>query len=226
MTEEQWLACTEPNLMLDFLRHSRIARERKLRLFAAACCRRVWHLLDADGRVAVETSERFADGLATEAELMDSIWANRGCQDIDARAAVDSAAVGAWQPAVALLAAVSGHPPGSVSSPADSTALAQERAQADLLRCVFGPLPFRMPGVEPRWRTPVVLSLAQAAYEERIAPAPSQRGWLVLDPALLLVLADALEESGCTDAELLGHLRGQGPHVRGCFMLDLLLGKE
>jgi hypothetical protein len=47
-----------------------------------------------------------------------------------------------------------------------------------------------------------------------------------LDPARLTVLADALEDAGCTDADLLGHLRSPGPHVRGCWAVDLVLGKE
>ena len=63
------------------------------------------------------------------------------------------------------------------------------------------------------------VSLAQAAYDQRILPIGH------LDPARLAVLSDALEETGCTDAELLGHLREPGPHVRGCWALDLILAK-
>src|SRR4051794_31166303 len=170
MTDEQWLCSTEPILMLEFLREGRVAAEdRKLRLFAAACCRRVWHLLDAGGRAAVEASERFADGLADEAELRAAVWANRG-PDIDVRTAVDHAAVGAWPPAVALLAAIGACPPGSPAF-ADTAAqgrerAAQERAQADLLRCVFGPLPLGQRAVEAVWRTPAVLAVVRRAYEE------------------------------------------------------------
>ena len=61
--------------------------------------------------------------------------------------------------------------------------------------------------------------MAEAAYEQRELPAGT------LDPARLTVLADALEDAGCADADLLGHLRGPGPHVRGCWAVDLLLGK-
>jgi hypothetical protein len=74
--------------------------------------------------------------------------------------------------------------------------------------------------VHPAWRTPVVLALAGAAHEERLLPSGH------LDPDRLAVLADALEEAGCSGSALLGHLRGPGPHVRGCHVVDLLLGKQ
>ena len=67
---------------------------------------------------------------------------------------------------------------------------------------------------------PQVVGLAQAAYDQRELPAGT------LDPARLAVLADALEEAGCTDQTILYHLRGPGPHVGGCWAVDLLLGKE
>jgi hypothetical protein len=223
MTEAEWNDCTESNLMLEFLRESGSACVRKLRLFAAACCRRAWNLLDADGQAVVEAAERFADGSLTESELMAAVWASRSCQNIEARAAADYTAVGAWRLVVATLADVCGQSPGPASSRAEPATPERERAvQADLLRCVFGPLPFRTLDPDPRWRTPLVLSLAQAAYQERVAPDSSFPGWLTLDPARLLVMADALEETGA-DAQLLAHLRGGGEHIRGCWCLDLLL---
>jgi hypothetical protein len=57
-----------------------------------------------------------------------------------------------------------------------------------------------------------------AAYEGRVSPAGG------LDADRLAVLADALEDAGCADPDLLAHLRGPGPHVRGCWALDLVLG--
>ena len=63
------------------------------------------------------------------------------------------------------------------------------------------------------WNNGIVVKMAQAVYEERAFDR-------------LPVLADALEEAGCADADLLSHLRGPGPHVRGCWAVDLLLGKE
>jgi hypothetical protein len=84
--------------------------------------------------------------------------------------------------------------------------------QCNLLRCTFGN-PFSPVTLDPAWRTPAVVQLARSLYEERrFEDMP--------------VLADALEEAGCQDATVLEHCRGPGPHVRGCWVLDLLLGKE
>jgi hypothetical protein len=98
----------------------------------------------------------------------------------------------------------------------------EERVLCALIRDVIGN-PFRpAPAVDPAWlawNDGVVANLALAAYEEIRPPDHT------LAPARLTALADALEDAGCTDAELLGHLRGPGPHVRGCWVVDLLLAK-
>jgi hypothetical protein len=88
-----------------------------------------------------------------------------------------------------------------------------------ILRDIFGPLPFRPVALPPTCQTPTVVALAQAAYDNRLLPAGT------LEPARLAVLADALEEAGCDDADILTHLRQAGVHVRGCWVTDLLLGK-
>lgn len=105
---------------------------------------------------------------------------------------------------------------------ADKEAEAAERAaQTDLLRDIFGPLPFREVQFNPSWRSPTVLALATAAYEERDLPSGH------LDNTRLAMLADCLEESDCDNQEVLAHLRQQGAvHVRGCFVLDLILNRE
>src|SRR5262249_26001919 len=83
--------------------------------------------------------------------------------------------------------------------------------QCALLRDIF--VPDRLPNFDPTWRTPQALALACTAYEKRrFEDMP--------------VLADALEEAGCRDADILAHCRSEGPHVRGCWVVDLLLGKE
>ena len=68
LNESKWFTCKDPTPMLVFLRDK--ASERKLRLFAVACCRRIWNLIpDKPGREAVEQAERYADGLASRQEL-------------------------------------------------------------------------------------------------------------------------------------------------------------
>lgn len=104
----------------------------------------------------------------------------------------------------------------------NEAALASERAeQCRLLREIIGN-PFRPLALSPSWlswKDGVVVRLAQAAYEDRHLPAGT------LSNIRLAVLADALEEAGCGDERILGHLRDGGEHYRGCFVVDALLGK-
>jgi hypothetical protein len=95
-----------------------------------------------------------------------------------------------------------------------------QRAMRLLIRRLINEVhgnPFRPVTLDPAWRSPAVLAIAQAAYEERLLPAGE------LDPSRLRILSDALEEAGCADSEILTHLRSPGPHIRGCWLLDLLL---
>ncbi len=100
---------------------------------------------------------------------------------------------------------------------------AESAAQCALLRCLFGPTPFRRVSIPASVLTRsdgLILRLAQATWEERALPAGH------LDSGRLAVLADALSEAGCTDADLLDHLRGPVPHVRGCWAVDMVAGRE
>jgi hypothetical protein len=92
-------------------------------------------------------------------------------------------------------------------------------AQTGLLRDVFGN-PFHSVALLPAWRTPTVVTLAEATYEDRELTSGA------LDSARLAVLADALEEAGCTDPNILLHCRQPGKHVRGCWVVDGILGKQ
>lgn len=159
MTEQEWDTCTDAVSMLDFLRTRAAASDRKTRLWACACCRRLLHLFPDDGRSRhVEVAELYADAKVSEEELL-------------------TAQVG-WPWGFSLN-------PGTGCEPDDLTWVAPDRqaevaAQANLLRDIFGRLPFRMQRFDPCCRTPLVLSLAQAAYEERVAPDPSRpvrAGW-------------------------------------------------
>src|SRR5262249_43797709 len=96
---------------------------------------------------------------------------------------------------------------------------AEAAGQAALLRDIFGN-PFHPVALDSAWPTSTALGLATAAYDDRLLPAGT------LDPDRLAILSDALEDVGCDNGDLLSHLRGPGPHVRGCWVIDLLLGKE
>jgi hypothetical protein len=204
MTEEEWLEFNEPHKMLEFL-HSGVSSERKFRLFAVACSRRIWSWIDALGREAVEVAERFADGFASSDELRAARLACQGAGDQAAwYAAATNANIAARNAARSAQAGVARNPLlGS-----ESTELL---AQAELVREIFGD-PFRPISLDPSWRTPSMVSLAQAIYNERAFDR-------------MQVLADALEKAGCDNAEILAHLRGPGSHVPGCWSLDLVLGK-
>jgi hypothetical protein len=92
---------------------------------------------------------------------------------------------------------------------------AESPVRSDRVRDLVGN-PFKRARVDPSWRTPRVLALAEAAYTERVLPAGT------LDGARLALLADALEEAGCDNPDILTHLRGPCPHVRGCWVVDLV----
>jgi hypothetical protein len=219
MTEAEWLASDDPIPMLNNLGNE--PNDRKMRLFACACCRRVWGWIpNPDERAAVEVAERFTDGQATLEErraTLELIYFASGSgpalyashSDLDDPRYTFSADVfGTCTSAQELAKRHRGSPD-------------QEKpAQADLLRCVFGLIPFRPAAVDPALLTPTVLALAQAAYDERLLPSGE------LERVRLAVLADALQDAGCDDPDILSHCRDDGPHVRGCWVIDLVLGKS
>jgi hypothetical protein len=211
MTEAEWLASQNADRMWEHMKAAHNAArlksgKRKLRLWAAACAR--WHDRISERRnashpklpirrEAVDVVERFADGLATRADLervrcFETSW-------------LVSTSV-EWVLASTRVAYV---------MPGDPTTQEAERMRADTFREVFGN-PFRPVALGPAARTPAVVSLARAAYDERLLPSGE------LDPQRLAVLADALEEAAAGE-EALAHLRGPGPHVRGCPVVDAVL---
>lgn len=240
MTEAQWLACIDPAPMLTYL-HGKVS-ERRRRLFASACCRRLWHLLpDERSRRAIEAAERNADEETDEQELRLASTAAENAVEARYAAIIGSALADAQARAASavlnLTAANADTAADYASANAGSAAYhagtaagassasaerSSERArQADVFREVFGN-PFRPLTVRSAWlawNDAVVVRLAQAAYDERNLPAGT------LDNTRLAILADALEDAGCMDARILGHLRKGGDHYRGCFVVDALLGK-
>jgi hypothetical protein len=225
MTEAEWLACDDTAAMLRFLR-SRVS-DRKLRLFACASARLFAHLFkDARNRRAVEVAERFADGLESKQSLSQVRADARAANWIPGRTDPDQ---GCWdEPGYAVWCTTRETVHAAAREAAEAAEwqprekgscivdLEQQRAEViALLRDVVGN-PFRSGAVDPSWLAwngGLLLRMAQRSYDERRFGE-------------LPVLADALEEAGCTDPALLGHCWGPGKHVRGCWVLDLLLGKE
>ncbi len=288
MNEDEWAECTDPTLMLDVVRGPKSVRtkvifgrevpvegffdrrtsDRKLRLFACACCRRLWRFMDDahckkivevsqwlgcgeslldlpldSSWKAVELAELAADEpvepeklrVASEAadafhvppqqyaacydpgmgpfdtELMASghtAYAAYYACDSDAACAVSGVV---WETAYAV-AYLRTTEPRQTKAGGDTT---ERAAHCALLREIIGN-PFRRITIAPAilsWHDATIPKVAQAIYDDRSFDR-------------LPILADALEDAGCTNADILNHLRGPGPHVRGCWVVDLLLGKE
>lgn len=223
MTEQEWLRLDRPQQILKALPPGRQS-QRKLRLFGCACVRRVWDIItDKRGRHAVETTERFVDGLTNQQALAMAAgkanWAVQYAVGVAPQSALRAASLIAGP-------VLSNHDIRSLIETAVGCARCAEddaelacQAQAAFLRCVIGNR-FRPVSIDPAWLTPSVLFMSQAAYENRNLPSGT------LENTRLAAIADALEEAGCHDADILNHCRHPGVHVRGCWVLDLLLGKE
>jgi hypothetical protein len=216
MTEAEWLAATNPTLMLKFLRGK--ASDRKLRLFAVACCRHIWHLLvDERSRRGVEEAERYAEGLTKRSRLSAAwnesygvyCWKRRSDRIAAAAAATYSAWI--WGDDAAQVAADRVVEVvrlcDTITDPRTT-----RHVQSLVLADIFGN-PFRPITLDPAWLTPTVFALARGIYAKRAFDR-------------LPILADALQDAGCEDADTLGHCRGPGPHARGCWVVDLVLGKK
>jgi hypothetical protein len=228
MTEAEWKSCDDPGFMLDHL-ESKVS-DRKLRLFATACCRRMWHLLtDERSRRAVEVTEEYADGLASLQAFQAAMEAAGRVSEEDEDNGEPTPGTAAWL--------VAYYPPfdaaytcGTVSVLMDRERMKNQpdwwtthekegeeeaRHQVALVHCIVGN-PFRPAVIDPsifHWNDGTVVKLAQGIYEDRAFDR-------------LPILADALEEAGCHDADILGHCRHPGPHVRGCWVVDLLTGSN
>jgi hypothetical protein len=209
MTEPEWLSAVEPRPMLAFLAPH--LTERKVRLFAVACCRHLGELIHhASSVAAVDLAELAADGGVPRDQLLD---ASLLADDYFGSTCVYGTSTGdqAARTAVAASAATADEILHlhflSFRYPAPQI----RAAHADFLRDIFGN-PFRPVGVDAAWRTSAVLGLCRQVYDTR-------------DFTAMPILADALQDAGCADEQVLAHCRHSAPHTRGCWVVDLLSGR-
>jgi hypothetical protein len=263
MTEAEWLTCTDPDRMLQHVRGAppsgflaRLRRwgragsdegevkplsDRKVRLFACACCRRIADLMDDErSQRAVEVAELHADGSATEVERREACEAALDAYDVLlARGKASNLPIPylpqpeptrAWLLAARAAAQVARYPGEEAvataiqaamavaaewDDPAWAAAALGDAARVALIRDIFAN-PFRDIEVEPAWlgwNGNTVRRIAEGVYEERAFDR-------------LPILHDALLDAGCDNVDILAHCRSAQGHVRGCWVIDVLLAKS
>jgi hypothetical protein len=238
ITREQWLVSGSPGQMIDHLgKVQRVYRtrcgQRGLLLFDIACCRRGGRLLAQDPVVvALEVAERYAEGIITWrsfervcrailAEVEDSLPEIVCIREDHLRRWIKSSGtrqIDSLRHGVLALSNLLGWGAGAnylmtAHGVAGHDFVAELRAQCELLRDIFGD-PFRPIRFSPAWRTDTAVLLAQRMYESR-------------DFGAMPILADALQDAGCNDDAILDHCRDPNQvHVRGCWVVDAVLGTK
>jgi hypothetical protein len=213
VTESEWTISEDPDLLLDAAKATKRLPARSGRLFASGCFRLVWDRIKTDDiKLAVEMSDMRADKKISQQELERHRYPMTK----------PSENVTTWLAVAIQSLATSNLNPGYVAwqvrtaTQNDIYHLARRgipcRMQADLVREIIAN-PFRPAAFDPRWRTSDAVALAQSIYDERAFER-------------LPILADALMDAGCEDEQVISHCRSEGPHVRGCWVVDLVLGKQ
>ena len=223
MTEAEWLACRDPKPMLKFIGGQ--ASDRKLRLFAVSVAHQAWPcLVEPDLRNALDIAERGSDGavpfeaLHVATKRVDDLLGTRAASagystpsEWFRTTSVENRSIHFWVFLTVF--------PKSMNSLRNADSIVYSLAskitgslQPQLLREAFGN-PFRSVLVDPAWLTSTVLGLATGIYEEKSFDR-------------MPILADALQDAGCDSEEILNHCRQPGEHVRGCWVIDTLLGKS
>jgi hypothetical protein len=205
LTEAEWLTGSQPDAMLTFV--ETFASQRKLRLFAVTCARDLLeHHPEPDVRgdfgdmqgfaAAILRAEAHADGRGS---LQNAFWVER-----------PEAAWAAW-----VVFGMDADVGFFINDQAATVAAAIKHFRvppSHWLHDIFGN-PFRPVPMNPSWRKSPIPEIAHSIYEEsRFEGMP--------------ILADALEDAGCTNEQILAHCREHQPHARGCFVLDLLMGRS
>jgi hypothetical protein len=215
MTEAQWRACEDSESMVELLRP--VVSDRKLRLFACGVCRKLVTLVGTGEYVlGLEAAEDYADSGRTKSAM------KRYRQALTNRRISLSGGNQPEEYTALFLGTVAISEKDFRSFPTCLSDLHRDqqgdllerviRAAGPTIRDIFGS-PFRPVTFSPSWRTDTAVSLARQMYAAR-------------DFSAMPILADALQDAGCDNEDVLGHCRGTGPHVRGCWVVDLVLGKQ
>jgi hypothetical protein len=235
LTESEWLASNDPVAMLKRL--NRPLGDRLLLLYGVACCRLHWHLLSHQmSREAVEWTERYVDGLASRDEEYRRIeWYSEGATfgfqgdpkgEYDDDYFADRSKRADIAHFANLLMSFDDQSPVDPTTSRNEWLMAlddetpfdptfsryRDVLSVPLIHDIFGN-PYRPISFAPHWLTENVIGLARTIYDERCFDR-------------MPILADALMDAGCFDDGILNHCRGKGPHVRGCWVVDLILERN
>jgi hypothetical protein len=222
MTEEEWVTAVDPHEMVySWPKNSNSGESlstRKLYLIAVAVCRTIQHLFQHDWhRLALVAAEEIADAPSQEDSVrvaLRELHEESGLPSHPHNPEIDYAAWGTaiphemWEAVAGVLT--------NVRRALDAARHESQPFQpqpASLIRDIVGN-PFRPVTFDPSWRTSTASALARQMYDSR-------------DFAIMPILADALQDAGCDNDDILSHCRDpQGTHVRGCWVVDLVLGKS
>jgi hypothetical protein len=242
MNEVAWLASTNAIPMLEFLKQK--ASDRKWRLFAVACCRRIWtQIEDPRGQWAVEVAERFADGLANQSDRDAAIKAVSAARREDFERNLEDAGnceggedlPAVYDPLAAALICVSRDREDQLATDIDReyrrvTSRPGRRFKG---KVTWVPNTEHIP-VEGMDTSDLIRELFgnpfrpvtfDSAWRTDTAMSLSRRMYESRDFSAMPILADALQGAGCENEDILDHCRGPGPHVRGCWVVDRVLSK-
>lgn len=242
MDELGWWSASQADDLCNWLFFEQRASQRKLRLFAIACCHRIAHLATFRADELLQLAEQVADGVRQQRSLeavCAPLWEPRDptpeeLQDrpyTDTMRSADLAVLSAadvptgpdglyrdpdyyriedMSPAFQMAA---WHAAEAVASARSAAHQAECQQQVYLLLDIFWSLPFQEVVIDPGWLTSDVVALAKGIYDRKAFDR-------------MPILADALQGAGCTNDEVLSHCRAEGwEHVRGCWVVDLLLGR-
>ena len=211
MTKQEWLSSTDPKAMLEHLQQIEGISGRKWRLVAVASCRQNfsrllkgssrWKAIDVVLTTALEHVERHADGQLDYETLLQLLQSLRKTSP---ELAKKTSVFPEWLNWAALRS------PNEAACSMDWPLT--RKSHAELLLCLFGNT-FHTTSIDAAWLTPKLVNEAEQIYDQRAFDR-------------LPVLADELEVAGCAEADILTHCRQPGPHVRGCWPVDLILGKS